>query len=121
MYFDNLFREFKDIQFQSQKILNARMIEQQQVEKFAAHVERLKKSLESINPAQELSKYVQDIQLINPDFHPKKFFGLGFLNAITFGWYKRRRNKVKRLHYFKSSAKRLMQQFAHIEFLIKEI
>jgi hypothetical protein len=121
MYFDSLFREFKDIQFQSQKILNATVIDQQQVEKYALQIERVKKSLEAINLDQKLSIYVQNIELINPDFQPEKFFGIGFLNLITFGWYNKRRIKQKRLIYFKTNVKILMQQFAHIEFLIKEL
>ncbi len=121
MYFDNLFREFKDIQFQSQKILNVSTLNEQQLENFSAQVERLKNTLNELSFAHEIAIHVQDIQLVSPNYQPKKFFGLGFLNTITFGWYNRRRNKIKRLHYFKSNAKRLMQQFAHIEFLIKEI
>jgi hypothetical protein len=121
MYFDNLFREFKDIQFQSQKILNATAIDQLQVEKYASQVERLKESLEAIDHEQDLSIYVPDIQLINPDFQPDKFLGLGFLNTITLGWYKKRRIMRKRLMYFKTNTKILIQQFAHIEFLIKEL
>ena len=121
MYFDSLFREFKDIQFQSQKILNASFIDQQQVEKYALQIQRLKEALEAIDHEQDLSIYVHDIQLINPDFQPEKFPGIGFLNLITFGWYNKRRIKQKRLVYFKTNAKILMQQFAHIEFLIKEL
>ncbi len=121
MYFDNLFREFKDIQFQSQKILNATAINQQQVEKYAWQVQKLKESLEATDHEQDLSLYVRDIQLINPYFQPDKFFGLGFLNTITFGWYKKRRIMKKRLVYFQTNAKILMQQFAHIEILIKEL
>ena len=121
MYFDNLFREFKDIQFQSQKILNATAIDQQQVEKYASQIQRLKESLEEIDHEHNLSIYVRDIKLINPDFQPDKFLGLGFLNTITFGWYKKHRIMRKRLFYFQTNAKILMQQFAHIEFLIKEL
>lgn len=121
MYFDKLFRDFKAIQFQAQKVLSANQLNNEELENFAEKVERLKKELQELQFDKEIAVHVDAIQLVDLNFEPKYFFGIGLLNAITFGWFKKFRSKRKRWVYFKSSAKILVQQFAHLEILIKKL
>jgi hypothetical protein len=121
MYFDKLFRDFKAIQFQSQKVLSAQQLNNEELANFAGNVECLKKELQELQFADEIDVHIDAIQLIDLNFEPKSFFGIGLLNAMTFGWFKKFRSKRKKLIYFKSSAKRLVQQFSHLEMLIKKL
>jgi hypothetical protein len=121
MYFDKLFRDFKAIQFQSQKVSNAQQLNSEELKHFAGNVKRLKKELQDLQFTDEIAVYINAMQLVDLNFEPKPFFGSVLLNAITFGWFKKFRSKKKRLIYFKLSAKILGQQVSHLELLIKKL
>ena len=121
MYFDNLFRQFNNIQFQSKKIWNAKVIDQIQAEEFASYVEVLKNELLSLNFSDEITRYVQNVEWVDPNYQPKPFLGLALVNILTLGWYSNYRIKKKRQNYFKTKAKILIQQFANIDMLIKKL
>jgi hypothetical protein len=121
MYFDKLFRDFKAIQFQAQKVLSAQQLNSKELTTFAGNVERLKKELQDLQFTHEIAVHIDNIQLIDANFAPKYFFGIAILNALTFGWFKKFWNKKKRLVYYKSSAKILGQQLSHLEMLIRKL
>jgi hypothetical protein len=121
MYFDKLFRDFKAIQFQAQKVLSAQQLNSEELANFAGNVERLKKELQDLQFTHEIAGNINAIQLVDLNFEPNPFFGTTFLNAMTFGWFKKFRSKKKRLIYFKTRAKIVGQQVSHLEMLIKKL
>jgi hypothetical protein len=121
MQIDNLFRQLKDIQYQAAKLLKAPSINQEQINHFANYVNELKVNLIGLNFNEDILVYVNDIESIDTGFEPKHHLGIHWLNVFSFGVYKRKRSIKKRNLYFKNCAEKLVTQFAHIEYLIKEL
>lgn len=121
MSIDNLFRRLKDIQFQADKILKAKQIEDEAIAKFAAYSKDLKSSLIDIEVKDDLASCVNDIEVIDPNYDPKPPMVVSLVGALSFGVASRKYRKNKREEYFRNSVKNTKDLFAHIDFLLKEI
>lgn len=121
MSIDNLFRQLKDIQFQADKILKAKEVEDEAIAKFAAYSEELKSSLINIDVKDDLASCVNDIEVVDPNFDPKPPIVMTLVGAFSFGIASKKYRKKKREEYFRSTVKNTKDQFAHIDFLLKEI
>jgi hypothetical protein len=64
MSIDNLFRQLKDIQFQADKILKSKKIEEEAIERFADYSNSLKLNLIGLQLNEELAIHVEDIEAI---------------------------------------------------------
>lgn len=121
MSIDNLFLQLKDIQFQADKILKAKQIEEDAVKKFAEYSKELKSSLIEIEVKDDLAIHVNDIEIIDPNYDPKPPVVIALVGALSFGVATKKFRRNKREEYFRNSVKNTKDQFAHIDFLLKEI
>ncbi len=121
MSIDNLFRQLKDIQFQADKILKSKKIEEEAIERFANYSNSLKSNLIDLQLNEELAIHVEDIETIDPQFGPKLPVLTTIIGALSFGVATKKYRAKKRESYFRSKVKNTKEQFAHIDFLLKEI
>lgn len=85
MSFENLFRQLVDIQYQADKILKSKIIEEAAIEDFATYSKDLKLRLLTIELNEELSIHVNDIEAIDPKLNPKPPIVTTILGALSFG------------------------------------
>jgi hypothetical protein len=121
MSIDNLFRQLKDIQFQADKILKAKQIEDEAIAKFANYAQELKSSLINIEVNDDLALHVNDIEVVDPNYDPKPPIVVALVGALSFGIASKKYRRKKREEYFRNTVKNTKDQFSHIDFLLKEI
>lgn len=120
MSFDNLFRQLVDIQYQADKILKSKNIEETAIEDFAAYSESLKIRLLSIELNEELSIHVNDIEAIDPKLIPKPPLITAIIGALSFGVATKRYRSKKRQEYFRENVMATKNQYSYIDTLLKE-
>ena len=121
MSIENLFLQLKDIQFQADKILKSKELEHEVVKKFAAYSKDLKISLIGIEVNEDLSIHLNDIEIIDTNYDPKPPIIIALIGALSFGVASKKYRRKKREAYFRKTVKNTKDQFAHIDFLLKEI
>lgn len=121
MSIDNLFRQLKDIQFQADKILKSKKVEDEAITAFADYSRKLKQDLIGMQPSEDLAIIVNDIQPLDPGYDPKPPVGTTILGALSFGVATKKFKLRKREEYFRESVRNTRDQFGHIDFLLKEI
>jgi hypothetical protein len=121
MSIDNLFRQLKDIQFQADKILKSKRVEDQAITSFAEYSKKLKGDLIGMQPSEDLAIHVNDIEPIDPAYDPKPPFGTVVLGALSFGVATKKFKQRKREEYFRHNVRNTRDQFGHIDFLLKEM
>ncbi len=121
MSIDNLFRQLKDIQFQADKILKSKKVEDEAITAFADYSRKLKQDLIGMQPSEDLAIHVNDIQPLDPGYDPKPPVGTTILGALSFGVATKKFKLRKREEYFRESVRNTRDQFGHIDFLLKEI
>jgi len=120
MSFDNLFRQLVDIQYQADKILKSKNIEEDAIEDFAKYSENLKSRLLSIELNEELTIHVNDIEPIDPKLNPKPPIVTTILGALSFGVATKRYRSKKRQEYFRENVMATKNQYSFIDTLLKE-
>lgn len=121
MSIDNLFRQLKDIQFQADKILKSKKVEDDAVVSFAEYSKKLKTDLMGMQPTEDLAIHVNDIQPLDPGYDPKPPVLTAFFGALSFGLATKKFKQRKREEYFRQNIRNTRDQFGHIDFLLKEI
>ncbi|MEY3425548.1 MAG: hypothetical protein RL679_906 [Bacteroidota bacterium] len=121
MSFDNLFLQLRDVQFQADKILKSKDLEQESLERFAHYSKDLKESLIDLDLNEELLIHVSDIEEIDPDLNPKLPVVIAVLGALSFGAASKKYRKRKREEYFRENIKNIRDRFSNINFLLKDI
>lgn len=121
MSIDNLFRRLTDIQFQADKILKAKKIEDDVISRFADYSHELKTGLIDLELTDELSIHVNDIESIDVKVDPKQPVLVKLIGALSFGYASKNYRKRKREEYFREKVKNTKDQFVCIYSLLKEI
>lgn len=121
MSFDNLFLQLKDIQFQADKILKSKKIEEEAVVRFANYSNTLKSNLIELELNEDLLMHVKDIEEIDQNLSPKLPIVTSILGALSFGAAAKQFRKSKREEYFRENIKNIRDRFANIDFLLKEM
>lgn len=121
MRIDNLFLQLKDVQFQADKILKSKDLEQEALERFANYSKDLKESLIYLDLNEELLINVSDIEEIDPELNPKIPVVILVLGALSFGAASKKYRKRKREEYFRENIKRIRDRFSNINFLLKDL
>ncbi len=120
MSFENIFRQLIDIQYQADKILKSKIIEEDAIEDFVSYSEDLKSRLLSIDLNEELTIHVNDIEAIDPKLNPKPPIVTTILGALSFGFATKRYRNKKRQEYFRENLLASKNQFAFVDTLLKE-
>ncbi len=120
MSFENLFRQLVDIQYQADKILKSKIIEEAAIEDFATYSKDLKLRLLTIELNEELSIHVNDIEPIDPKLNPKPPIVTTILGALSFGVATKRYRSKKRQEYFRENVMATKNQYSFIDTLLKE-
>jgi len=121
MSIDNLFRQLTDIQFQADKILKAKKIEEEDIARFAEYSNELKSGLIDLDLNEELSIHVNDIEPINVKVEPKPPIMVILIGALSFGVAAKKYRKRKREEYFRDKVKNTRDQYSCIRNLLHEI
>jgi hypothetical protein len=121
MSIDNLFRQLTDIQFQADKILKAKKIEEDVIARFADYSNELKSGLIDLDLNEELSIHVNDIEPIDILVDPKPPIMVKLIGALSFGVASKKYRKRKREEYFRSLVKNTRDQYSCIRNLLHEI
>lgn len=121
MSIDNLFRQLTDIQFQANKILKAKKIDDKAIEKFADYSKTLKSDLMQLELNDELSIHVNDIETIDVNFNPELPPITALISTLSFGIAANKYRNSKRDEYFRENVRNTRDQFTCIDHLLKEI
>ena len=121
MSIDNLFRQLKDIQFQADKILKAKKIDDEKLARFAVYSISLKQDLIDLQLNEAVSIHVNDIENINVNFNPNLPAITSILGALSFGVVANKYRASRREKYFRENVKNIRDQFICIDHLLKEI
>ena len=120
MSFENIFRQLVDIQYQADKILKSKIIEESAIKDFATYSKDLKLRLLTIELNEELSIHVNDIEAIDPKLNPKPPIVTTILGALSFGVATKRYRSKKRQEYFRENVMATKNQYSFIDTLLKE-
>lgn len=121
MGINNLFRQLKDIQYQADKILKSKLVEQEAITHFSEYTRSIKQSLIEMGLNEDLAIHVNDIEHIDPQYEPKVPVMTRISSALTFGYSAKKYRNKKREQYFRELVKDTKAKYHHIDFLLKEI
>ncbi len=119
MNIDILFRQIKEIQFKADKLLKLSVMNDDELRALSAICSQVKTDLKLMESNDVLSSFVDDLFLLDADYTPQLNLIEKILGAVSFGWWKKRCMRKKRMTYFSESIRTTKDQFSHIEYLLK--
>jgi hypothetical protein len=121
MTINELFKSFTDIEFQANRLMKMKVIDEQHLRQFDERSEEVRVQVLNLDLSEALNEELIELGRINCDFLPPIHFGHKVLNVLTFGFYKKRYISKEREIYFKGEINMRKQLFHHAENQLKEI
>ena len=121
MTINELFKAFTDIEFQANRLMKMKVIDEMHLRQFDKRSEEVREHTIKLDINENLNEELTELGRIDCDFIPPIHFGHKLLNVITFGFYKKRYITKEREIYFKGEINVRRQLFHHAENQLKEI
>lgn len=121
MTINELFKAFTDIEFQANRLMKMKVIDEQHLRQFDERSEEVRVQVLNLDLSEALNEELIELGRINCNFLPPIHFGHKVLNLLTFGFYKKRYISKEREIYFKGEINVRKQLFHHAENQLKEI
>ena len=121
MTINELFKAFTDIEFQANRLMKIKLIDEQHLRQFDERSEEVRVQVLKLDLSEALNEELSELGRVDCDFMPPIHFGHKLLNVLTFGFYKKRYISKEREIYFKGEINVRRQLFHHAENQLKEI
>jgi len=121
MTINELHQHFADLDFQANKMLKSRSIDQNYLSKYASVSEIVKENILKLSISPEIDREISLLGTITIDFIPKLTLVAQCQNILTFGFSKKIYQLKKRERYFRDEIQKRKLLFNYVEKQLKTI
>ncbi|MFM6935682.1 MAG: hypothetical protein ACKOXP_09575 [Flavobacteriales bacterium] len=112
MTIDELYKAFNDIEFQANRLLKSKSLDQDHLRKFNLRAEEIRQQLVSMRLQDNLHETLSYMTMIDEEFLPRMSVGRKIWNILLFGQHKKRFQSKGQLRYFMDEVSKRKQLFA---------
>ena len=120
-FLDQLQRKLRDAQYQSDRLVKIRPMDQNYLMQFAELTREIKVDLQSLQTDTSLKVLIDELAVLDPNYTPVLKTFRKILGFFTLGWSSRRYVVKSQKVYIDSTIRELKRQYAYLEKHLSEV